>query len=127
MEERLANAKRQLRCDTAAVHNADGDPDVLTTLLERAETSRERVAEVRRELRLHEADRIPDADIRRALIEFNEVCSTLWVLRHCLSRPHTRVSLRQVEKPREPDALASDCRVQTAICCGASGWFSIRG
>ena len=45
MEERLADAKRQLRCDTDAVRNADGDPDVLAGLLERAETSRKRVSE----------------------------------------------------------------------------------
>ena len=49
LEERLANAKRQLRCDTDAVRRADSDPDVLAAVLERAEMSRKRVAEIRRE------------------------------------------------------------------------------
>ena len=77
LEEWLADAKRQLHCGTDAVRRVDGDPDVLAAMLQRAETSRKRVAEIRRSLRFHEADRIPDSDMKRALVEFDEVWSIL--------------------------------------------------
>ena len=67
MRSKVDEAKRELRRHTDAVGRADGDPDVLAKLL----------SEAKHDLALHEATVLDDAEIERALVEFDDVWSKL--------------------------------------------------